>query len=301
MRLRSHLITLAACCVSPFFVIASSASAAVVLHDAFNGSDIGAGDDGQSINGGFSGFQSNQTPNLSSGIEAGGVVTLTGNSHTRDAGYGLISDTGFSANQQLTITWDIADAFLQNQADADDKDLDKVVMGITRGQNFGNLKTGLEISLENGGAEFAIRLKDNNVTYIADTYVSGVASGWDGQSAVSVTAVLDPLGYSVSVSTMGSLVTGLWADQTRAVSYLDQLTNLTTQESYVFINHFGSNVAQFGENPADPHFTAVNSITVLDEIPLPLPNAMGMFAIGLGLMAAGMRRRRPNQCDYQTK
>lgn len=259
---------------------ATPASAAVVIFDDFNGSDIGTGDPG-GVNGGFFGFQSNQFPNFSTGIEAGGAVTLIGDTFTRDAGYGLISKTGFSANQQLTIDWNISSAFLENQADADHKDLDKIVMGITGGQNFGNLFSGLEISLENGGQEFAIRLKDNNVSFITDTYASGLASGWDGQSAVSIQAIIDPLGYSIMVSTMSSGVTGLWSDQARAVSYLTQVGESGTDLSYVYINHFGSDTI-FG--PPN-HFTAVDSIRVQDSIPLPGPGALAI--LGLGLVVIG--------------
>lgn len=287
---RDSLASLTAAIWLGMSALASPASAAVVIFDDFSGSDISVGDPG-GVNGGFLGFQSNQTPNFSTGIEAGGSVTLIGDSFTRDAGYGLISNTGFSANQQLTIDWNISSAFLENQADADAKNLDKIVMGITGDQNATGLSSGLEISLENGGQEFAVRLKDNGVTFIVDTYVSGMASGWDGQSAVSIQAVIDPLGYSIMVSTMSSAVTGFWSDQARAFSYLTQVGETGTDLSYVFINHFGSDTV-FGP---PHHFTSVDSIRVRDSIPLPTPASFAIAGLGLLVLIGFSQYRRRNQ------
>ncbi|MCB2108401.1 MAG: hypothetical protein KDE14_11910 [Rhodobacteraceae bacterium] len=271
----------------------SPAMAGVLVYDSFEGSDIAVGD-GSSINGGFFGFPSNQTPNFSTAIESGGAVQLIGDSFTRDSGFGLISKTGFDANQQLTVTWNIRNAFLVNQPDADFKDLDKIVMGITGGQGFGALFTGLEISLENGGTELRVRLHDSHVSYVPDDYVSGLASGWNGQDAVTVTAALDPNGFSVAVSTMAGAVSGAWTDQTRAVSYLDQITDAGTGLSYVFVNHFGSDTV-FGP---PHHYTTIDAITVSDAaVDIPAPAALPIVLLG-GLLVAGSaqgRRRRFNR------
>lgn len=272
---------LASACAAPAF-------AKVLIFDSFEGSDFSIGDS-SSINGGFSGFASNQFPNFSSGIEANGAVTLTGDSFTRDSGYGLISNTGFDINQQITIDWNISSAFLENQADADHKDLDKITLGVANAQGFAGLFTGLEISLENGGQELRVRLHDSFVGFIPDDYVSGLATGWNGQDSVSVTAVIDPLGYSIAVSTMQGIVSGLWSDQTRNVSYVAQLTNPSTNLSYVFMNHFGSDTVQGPPH----HFTSIDSVTVSDSLTVVAePGTLKLLGSFLVLGSIAYRRKR---------